>query len=107
MTREGEFFMDSTSISVYFNDNIYNHQVALGYAKRGKTTKGWFYCFKLHGACDRYGRLLNIVFTPGNEHDCQLVKEITEGLSGLFVGDAGYIVKREVFEKNYMKSVVI
>jgi hypothetical protein len=107
MTPEGVFFMDSTSVSVCFNYNIYNHQVARGsrvtggYAKRGKTTKGWFYGFKLHGACDRYGRLLNIVFTRCNEHDSQLVKEITEDLSGIFVGDAGYIVKREVFEKLY------
>jgi hypothetical protein len=76
MTRESEFFMDSTPVSVYFNYNIYNHQVACGncagkagdvsdgYAKRGKTTKGWFYGFKLHGVCDRYRRLMNIVFPP-------------------------------------------
>jgi hypothetical protein len=40
-------------------------------------------------------------FTPGNVHDSQVVSEITEGLEGVFVGDAGYLLKEEVFRKLY------
>ncbi|MDR3336874.1 MAG: transposase [Treponema sp.] len=60
------FFMDSTPLSVCDNHYINTHQVAKGYASRGKTTKGWFYGFKLHGACDEDGTLMNPVFSTGS-----------------------------------------
>jgi hypothetical protein len=67
------------------------------YINRRMTSEGVFFMDSTSvSVCFNY-----IVFTPGNEHDSQLVKEITENLSGIFVGDAGYILKCEVFEKLY------
>jgi hypothetical protein len=97
------FFMDSTALSVCDNHYIAGHRVALGFASRGKTGKGWFFGFKAHGVCDRDGRLLNLFFTTGSVHDSQVVTEMTEGLEGLFVGDAGYLLRRDVFRALYEK----
>src|SRR5215467_6495148 len=55
MNRGGLFFLDSTALSVCSNGNISTHRVTKGLATRGKTSKGRFYGFKLHGACDAKG----------------------------------------------------
>ena len=95
----GVFFMDSTPLSVCQNWNIKTHRVAAGFASLGKTGKGWFYGFKLHGACDARGNLVNLCFSPGGDHDGRHAETLTEGLSGLFVGDAGYLLRGEVLER--------
>jgi hypothetical protein len=97
INRDGLFFLDSTALSVCSNGNISTHLVTRGFAARGKTSKGWFFGFKLHGACDSYGNLVSLRFRPGNENDGQQVELLLEGLNGLFVGDAGYLLKQEVF----------
>jgi hypothetical protein len=97
MSRDGVYFLDSSALSVCTNGNIPSHRVTKGYASRGKTSKGWFYGFKLHGACDARGNLVNLRFTTGSEHDSQEAERLTDGLTGLFVGDAGYLLRQEVF----------
>jgi len=87
------FFMDSIPLSVCDNHYINTHRVAKEYASRGKTTKGWFYGFKLHGACDEDGTLMNLVFSTGSVHDSQMAPDTTNPLSGLFVCDAGCMRK--------------
>jgi hypothetical protein len=74
MNRDGIFFLDSTALSVCTNWNIPTHRVTKGYASRGKTSKGWFFGFKLHGACDAEGNLVNLRFSTGSEHDSQQTK---------------------------------
>jgi hypothetical protein len=103
MSSDGLYFLDSTALSVCTNGNIRTHRVTTGFASRGKTSKGWFFGFKLHGACDAQGNLVNIRFTTGSEHDSQQAEPLTEGLSGLFVGDAGYLVRLEVFQRLFEK----
>ena len=44
----GISFVDSTTIKVCDNHRIHNHRVFSEYAKIGKSSKGWFYGFKLH-----------------------------------------------------------
>jgi hypothetical protein len=97
------FFMDSTPLSVCDNQYIPTHRVAKQYASRGKTTKGWFYGFKLHGVCDAQGTVMNLVFSTGSMHDSQMTEDITNNLAGVFVCDAGYIVREEVFQSLYEK----
>ena len=97
MERDGLFFLDSTALSVCGNGNISTHEVTKGFAARGKTGKGWFFGFKLHGALDAEGNLVNLRFTDGSEHDSRQAEPLTDGLTGLFVGDAGYLLKQEVF----------
>ena len=98
-SRDGVFFLDSTALSVCTNGNIPAHRVTKEFASRGKTSKGWFYGFKLHGACDARGNLVSLRFTTGREHDSQEAGPLTEGLTGLFVGDAGYLLRQELFAR--------
>nr|AAN10189.1 putative transposase [Candidatus Fritschea bemisiae] len=44
----GLAFIDSTSINVCRNKRISRNKGVKSIAKRGKTTSGWFYGFKLH-----------------------------------------------------------
>ena len=103
MSTGGLYFLDSTPLSVCMNWNINTHQVTKGYASRGKTSKGWFFGFKLHGACDALGNLVNVRFTTGSEHDSRQAEPLTEGLTGIFAGDAGYLLKQEVFMRLFEK----
>lgn len=90
-----EHFVDSTDVPVCKNHNIYKYRVAKEIAARGKTSKGWFYGFKLHGVCNSRGDLENIYFTPGNVHDNRALADLIVNLEGLFVCDAGYLVKQD------------
>jgi hypothetical protein len=103
MNTRGVHFIDSTTLRVCENWNISKHRVTRGYASRGKNSKGWFYGFKLHGVCDAWGNLESIRFSAGHEHDSQQVESLTEGLHGLFVGDAGYLLRLEVFQRLFEK----
>jgi len=103
MNKSGLHFFDSTALSVCNNWNISTHRVTKGFSSRGKTSKGWFYGFKLHGVCDAFGNLENIRFSTGSVHDSQEAEPLTDGLSGLFVGDAGYLLKQEVFQRLFEK----
>jgi len=44
----GISFLDSTTLDVCHNRRIYSHKVFDGLAKRGKSSTGWFFGFKLH-----------------------------------------------------------
>lgn len=95
------FYVDSTPVSVCENRYISSHKVAKGVASRGKSTKGWFYGFKLHGVCTDDGTLVRLCFRPGREHDSRAFADITEGLEGIFVADAGYLLKQADLKKMY------
>jgi hypothetical protein len=94
-----EHFVDSTDVPVCKNHNIYKYRVAKEIAARGKTSKGWFYGFKLHGVCNSEGDLESIFFTPGNVHDNRVLKNLIVNLEGIFVCDAGYLLNKEEVEK--------
>ena len=68
------------------------------------SSKGWFYGFKPRGVCDCGGKVVGLRFSPGNEYDNQEVNDLTEGLFGLFVGDAGYIISRKKYFRRYMRK---
>ena len=89
----GVGFIDSTSLKVCHNRRIFSHKVFDGIAKRGKTSVGWFYGFKLHLAINDRGELLNVALTPGNVDDRKPVPDLLQGQSGQFFGDKGYISK--------------
>ena len=98
---ENEFYVDSTPVTVCENRYISSHKVTKGFASRGKSTKGWFYGFKLQGICTADGTLVKLCFRPGKEHDSQVFVDITEGLEGTFVTDAGYLLKKSELKKMF------
>ncbi len=94
--KDDTFYLDSTP-----NRYIASHKVTKGIASRGKSTKGWFYGFKLQGVCTKDGTLVKLCFRPGKEHDSQAFDDSTKGLFGTFVTDAGYLLKDKELMKMY------
>jgi hypothetical protein len=105
ISKNQNHFIDSTPLSVCYNYNIPSHKVNRGTAARGKSTKGWFYGFKLHGICNEKGQLEKIFFTPGNVHASKTLEGMVSGLTGTMTCDAGYLVKDEILEKIFTKKM--
>lgn len=87
----GITFVDSTDLPVCDNHRIHQHKVFAGLAKRGKTSTGWFFGFKLHLIIDEQGQLLDISLTSGNVDDRAPVPKFAKNLFGKLVGDKGYL----------------
>ena len=79
-TRIG--FIDATSIPVCHNRRIKRHKVFADLAKRGKTSMGWFYGFKLHLVVNDQGQLVAYCLTPGNVDDRKPVPHLAKALWG-------------------------
>ena len=62
----GISFVDSTILTVCHARRIHSHRVFKKIAKRGKTSTGWFYGFKLHLIVNDIGEILAYMLTPGN-----------------------------------------
>jgi len=97
-TCTGISFVDSTSLVVCHNRRIHQHKVFDGWAKRGKTSTGWFFGFKLHLIVNDQGELLSFQLTPGNVDDREPLRHLVRWLFGKLFGDKGYI-SHELFEE--------
>lgn len=89
----GVSFIDSTPLAVCDNHRIKQHKVFKGFAKRGKTSMGWFFGFKLHVVVNDRGQLLSFTLTPGNVDDRKPVEKLAQTLRGKLFGDKGYLSK--------------
>ena len=87
-------FLDSTRIIVCHNARINSNRVFKNLAKRGKTSVGWFYGFKLHLIVNDRGELLAFKLTAGNVDDREPVPEMTRDMWGKLFGDKGYISQK-------------
>jgi hypothetical protein len=87
----GISFIDSTALSVCHPARIQQHRVFAIDARRGKTSVGWFYGFKLHLVVNDRGELLALCLTPGNADDRKPVPRLVHRLFGRLFGDKGYI----------------
>lgn len=97
-------FIDSTSINVCNSKRISRNKVFKGLAQISKTTKGWFYGFKLHIVINSGGEIQNASLTRGNVDDRTPVPDLVKRLTGLLFGDKGYI-KSELFNSLYDKGL--
>lgn len=93
----GIAFIDATSLVVCHNRRIHSHKVFKKIARRGKTSVGWFYGFKLNLVVNDCGELLAFQVTPGNTDDRKPVARLVKGLTGKLFGDRGYI-SQQLFE---------
>lgn len=84
-------FIDSTALPVCHNKRISKHRVFKGLVRRGKTSMGYFFGFKLHLVVNRRGRLAGVQVTPGNVDDRVPVRCLVKDLAGLLLADRGYI----------------
>lgn len=90
-TCTGISFVDATSLTVCHPARIRQHKVFQADARRGKTSVGWFYGFKLHLVVNDRGELLAFCLTPGNVDDRRPVPRLVRRLFGKLFGDRGYI----------------
>ena len=98
----GISFVDATSIRVCHNKRIRRNRVFAGLARRGKTTAGWFYGFKLHLIVNDRGEILSFLLTPGNVADVSVLEKLARGIFGKLFGDKGYIsakIAKQLFEQ--------
>lgn len=97
-TRLGECsgisFIDSTKLAVCNNLRIKQNKVFRDVAKRGKTTTGWFYGFKIHLVVSDCGEILAWQITTGNVDDRKPVPNMSKRLWGKLFGDKGYLSKK-------------
>ena len=99
----GSSFIDATALAVCKNKRISAHKVFKNLAKRGKTTMGWFFGFKLHLVINEFGHILAFTLTQGNVDDRVPAPQILEGIFGKVFGDKGYI-SQPLFEKLFAKG---
>lgn len=102
--KTGISYIDSSSLAVCHNKRISRNKVFKGVAELGKTTKGWFFGFKVHLVTNEKGHLHAAKFTRGNVDDRVPVPSLVKDLIGLLFGDKGYI-KKELFEALYAKGL--
>ncbi len=102
----GISFVDSTILTVCHPRRIHSHRVFKKIAKRGKTSTGWFYGFKLHLIINDLGKILAYMLTPGNVDDRIPVPELSTDIIGKLFGDKGYI-SQELFLKLYERCLHI
>lgn len=89
----GISFIDSTPIQVCKPKRMSNNRVFKGIAKKGKSSIGWFFGFKLHLIVNDSGEILAFTITPGNVDDRKPVPQLAQNLWGKLFGDKGYISK--------------
>ena len=99
----GISYIDSFSLEVSHPKRIYFHKTFKNLAKRGKTSVGWFYGFKLHLITNQFGEILSFAITPGNvmDNNNTLIYTLTKDLFGKFFGDKGYLLKTPFWQKLY------
>lgn len=102
----GISFVDSTILKVCDNRRINSHKVMKDFAKRGKSSTGWFYGFKLHLVANDKGEIISFHVTTGNVDDrnLPLVAKLTKSVFGKLFGDRGYI-SQKLFEYLFQHNV--
>ena len=90
----GVSFIDSTPICVCDNRRIIKHRVFKEVAKRGKTSTGYKFGFKLHLIINHLGEILACKLTTANVDDRSPVMSLSSNLKGKIYGDKGYISRK-------------
>jgi len=87
------YYADSTCIEVCHIKRAKSHKVFKGLAKKGKSSMGWFFGFKLHLVINNLGEIMACSLTPANTDDRKPVPKLVESLNGWLFADKGYIGK--------------
>ena len=90
----GISYIDSTPIQVCKPKRMSRNKVFKECAKKGKSTIGWFFGFKVHIIINEYGGLLAFKFTQANVDDRSPVLGMVKNIFGKLYGDKGYISKK-------------
>src|SRR3954469_380716 len=91
--KTGLYYIDSTPLPVCHPRRINRHKVFAGLAKRGKTSVGWFFGFKLPLMFNHERQIVALTLPPGTVNDSTPVSQLTQRLIGKLFGDKGYVGK--------------
>lgn len=103
--RTGLYIIDSKPLPVCHLKREHSHQVFWATARKGKSSTGWFYGFKLHLVINDRGEIINWTITPGNVADNNqfLLQGLLKGLTGICLADKGYFTS--LFEWFYQQRL--
>lgn len=103
---DGISFIDSFSLPVSHQKRISSHKTFRGLAKRGKTSVGWFYGFKVHIVINRYCEIIDFTITPGNvaDNNPKIVEQLLANTWGKIFGDKGYLINQNLSQKFYLEG---
>jgi hypothetical protein len=90
----GIAYVDSTPIQVCKPKRMSANKVFADFAKKAKSTIGWFFGFKLHIIVNECGELLAVKLTKANVDDRTPVPQMASNLFGKLFDDKGYISKK-------------
>ena len=104
----GISFLDSTTLDVCHNRRIHSHKVFNDIAKRGKSSTGWFYGFKLHLIINDCGEILSFCLTAGNvdDRDWETISRLTREIFGKVFADKGYL-SQKLFERLFDNNITL
>lgn len=91
---QGINFLDSTVLTSCHIRRASSHRTFRGLAKKGKTTTGWFFGFKLHLVINHQAEIVAFRLTAGNVDDRKPVPTFAENLWGRLFADRGYISEK-------------
>ena len=104
----GISFVDSTPIRSCHIKREKQHKIFKEFARKGKSTQGWFYGFKLHLIIYDKGVLFDFLLSPDNVDDRASLKYMGfhKRIFGKYFGDTGYISK-DLFEQLFIDEVCL
>jgi len=105
-TCTGISFVDSFPVPACHIKRQYSNKVFRGIAKKGKSSMGWFFGFKVHLLTNHNGEIINFCITPGNTPDNsrKVMNTLTKNVYGKLFGDKGYLGK-SLFKKLWEKGI--
>jgi hypothetical protein len=102
--KTGIYFIDSTLIKACHIKREKQNCVFKGIAKKGKSTIGWFFGFKLHLVINDKGEFIAFKLTEGNVDDRKPVPDLVRNLIGKLIGDKGYI-SQNLFDELFKQGL--
>lgn len=105
----GIFFIDSFSLPVCNIRRSKSNKTFKNSAKKGKTSVGWFFGFKVHIIINPTGEIVNFCITKGNvsDNNKNVLECLTENIEGKVFGDKGYMLNKKLFEQFLGKKIKI
>lgn len=96
-------YIDSKKLPVCHIKREKQNRVFKGIARKGKSSTGWFFGFKLHVLLNQWGELVNFRITTGNvaDNNKKLLGQMFHNFQGWVFGDRGYWTKmlKELHDK--------